>query len=88
MSVSAPATGTAIRWPLLFVLASLAAVAPVATDLYLPGFPAMGDALGADASTSSSGQRMAVPVAGAETDTVGVKQRGVRSGTSVRAWQR
>ena len=50
MSVSAPTTGTAIRWPLLLVLASLAAVAPVATDLYLPGFPAMGDALGADAS--------------------------------------
>ena len=50
MSVTAPTTGTAIRWPLLLVLASLAAVAPVATDLYLPGFPAMGDALGADAS--------------------------------------
>ena len=47
VSVPAPATGTAIRWPLLLVLASLAAVAPVATDLYLPGFPAMGDALGA-----------------------------------------
>jgi MFS transporter, DHA1 family, multidrug resistance protein len=41
---------TSIRWPLLLVLASLAAVAPVATDLYLPGFPAMGDDLGADAS--------------------------------------
>jgi len=50
VSVSAPTTGTTIRWPLLLVLASLAAVAPVATDLYLPGFPAMGDALGADAS--------------------------------------
>ena len=32
------------------MLASLAAVAPVATDLYLPGFPAMGDAFGAEAS--------------------------------------
>jgi DHA1 family bicyclomycin/chloramphenicol resistance-like MFS transporter len=41
---------TSIRWPLLLVLASLAAVAPVATDLYLPGFPAMGDDLGADPS--------------------------------------
>lgn len=50
VSVIAPAPGTAIRWPLLLVLASLAAVAPVATDLYLPGFPAMGDDLGADAS--------------------------------------
>ena len=50
MSVATPTTGTAIRWPLLLVLASLAAVAPVATDLYLPGFPAMGDALRADAS--------------------------------------
>ena len=36
---SAPARITSIRWPLLLVLASLAAVAPVATDLYLPGFP-------------------------------------------------
>ena len=34
-----------IRLPLLLVLASLAAVAPVATDLYLPGFPALGDDL-------------------------------------------
>lgn len=41
---------TAIRWRLLVVLASLAAVAPVATDLYLPGFPAMATALGTDAS--------------------------------------
>ncbi|GGN92604.1 Bcr/CflA family drug resistance efflux transporter [Actinoplanes lobatus] len=39
-----------IRWPLLVVLASLTALAPVATDLYLPGFPAMGASLGADAS--------------------------------------
>ena len=39
-----------IRWRLLVVLASLAAVAPVATDLYLPGFPAMATALGTDAS--------------------------------------
>ena len=36
---STPARITSIRWPLLLVLASLAAVAPVATDLYLPGFP-------------------------------------------------
>ena len=36
---SAPTRITSIRWPLLLVLASLAAVAPVATDLYLPGFP-------------------------------------------------
>src|SRR3954447_24425662 len=47
---SAPERAGVIRWPLLLVLASLAAVAPVATDLYLPGFPAMGDDLGADAS--------------------------------------
>jgi DHA1 family bicyclomycin/chloramphenicol resistance-like MFS transporter len=45
-----PVTGSPIRWPLLLVLASLAAVAPVATDLYLPGFPALGDDLHADAS--------------------------------------
>ena len=30
----------------MLVLASLAAVAPVSTDLYLPGFPELGDALG------------------------------------------
>ena len=47
---SAPARVTAIRWPLLLVLASLAAVAPVATDLYLPGFPEIGADLGAEAS--------------------------------------
>ena len=46
----APARITAIRWPLLLVLASLAALAPVATDLYLPGFPAIGADLGAEAS--------------------------------------
>jgi DHA1 family bicyclomycin/chloramphenicol resistance-like MFS transporter len=49
-SPAPPVTGPAIRWPLLLVLASLAAVAPVATDLYLPGFPAIGAALGTDAS--------------------------------------
>jgi DHA1 family bicyclomycin/chloramphenicol resistance-like MFS transporter len=49
-ATTAPETGLSIRWPLLLVLASLAAVAPVATDLYLPGFPAMETALGADAS--------------------------------------
>lgn len=39
-----------VRWPILIVLASLAAVAPVATDLYLPGFPDLGDDLGVGAS--------------------------------------
>jgi MFS transporter, DHA1 family, multidrug resistance protein len=39
-----------VRWPTLLVLASLAAVAPVATDLYLPGFPGLGDDLGVGAS--------------------------------------
>ncbi len=39
-----------MRLRLLLVLASLAALAPVATDLYLPGFPALGEDL--DASTS------------------------------------
>lgn len=39
-----------VRWPTLIVLASLAAVAPVATDLYLPGFPDLGDDLGVGAS--------------------------------------
>jgi len=48
--VGVPERTGAIRWPLLLVLASLAAVAPVATDLYLPGFPAIGTDLGARAS--------------------------------------
>src|SRR3954471_19479079 len=39
-----------VGWPLLIVLASLAAVAPVSTDLYLPGFPAVGQELDASAS--------------------------------------
>ena len=39
-----------MRWPLLIVLATLAAVAPVSTDLYLPGFPALGRDLAASAS--------------------------------------
>ncbi|MBI4944361.1 MAG: multidrug effflux MFS transporter [Actinobacteria bacterium] len=48
----APAAVTAgrVTWPLLVVLASLAAVAPIATDLYLPGFPEMGAALAAPPS--------------------------------------
>ena len=46
----APARISAIRWPLLLVLASLAALAPVATDLYLPGFPELGAEFGAEAS--------------------------------------
>jgi DHA1 family bicyclomycin/chloramphenicol resistance-like MFS transporter len=41
---------TSIGWPVLLVLATLAAVAPVSTDLYLPGFPAMGHDLDASAS--------------------------------------
>jgi MFS transporter, DHA1 family, multidrug resistance protein len=45
---TAPEPG--VRLPVLLVLASLAAFAPVATDLYLPGFPALGDELGAGAS--------------------------------------
>jgi MFS transporter, DHA1 family, multidrug resistance protein len=43
-------TDARVRLPLLLVLASLAAVAPVATDLYLPGFPAIGTSLGAGPS--------------------------------------
>src|SRR5919107_5866745 len=39
-----------VRWPLLLVLASLAALAPVATDLYLPGFPELGADLAVPAS--------------------------------------
>jgi len=39
-----------VGWPLLVVLASLAAVAPFATDLYLPGFPELAADLGSTAS--------------------------------------
>ena len=39
-----------VGWPLLLVLAALAAVSPVATDLYLPGFPQLGGDLSASAS--------------------------------------
>ncbi|MGW0333217.1 multidrug effflux MFS transporter [Streptomyces sp. NPDC003011] len=35
---------------LVAVLGALTAVAPLATDMYVPGFPAMGDALGASSS--------------------------------------
>ncbi|MET7475594.1 multidrug effflux MFS transporter [Streptomyces sp. NPDC005648] len=35
---------------LVAVLGSLTAVAPLATDMYVPGFPSMGDALGASGS--------------------------------------
>jgi len=39
-----------IRLPLLLTLALLAAFAPIATDLYLPGFPAIAEDLASDAS--------------------------------------
>lgn len=41
---------TTVRWPTLIVLASTAAVAPVSTDLYLPGFPQIADELDVSAS--------------------------------------
>src|SRR4249919_3356937 len=47
---SLASSATPIRWPLVVVLASLGAVAPVATDLYLPGLPAMGESLDAGPS--------------------------------------
>lgn len=40
----------AVRWPTLIVLASLGAVAPISTDLYLPGFPQIADDLEVSAS--------------------------------------
>lgn len=48
----APTTGTggSVGWPLLLVLASLATVSPIATDLYLPGFPDLARDLDASAS--------------------------------------
>ncbi len=46
----ASASGSTIRPALLLTLALLGAFAPIATDLYLPGFPAIGHDLGSDAS--------------------------------------
>jgi len=48
--VSERSTDGGIRLPLLLTLALLAAFAPIATDLYLPGFPAIASDLGRDAS--------------------------------------
>jgi DHA1 family bicyclomycin/chloramphenicol resistance-like MFS transporter len=47
---SASAPGRGITTPLLLALALLSAVAPVATDLYLPAFPEMAGVLDASAS--------------------------------------
>lgn len=52
-ALSAPATvGTMPRLPLIaiLVLALLSAVAPLATDMYLPGFPVIAEELGASAA--------------------------------------
>ena len=64
-----------VGWPALLVLASLAAVAPIATDLYLPGFPALGDELGLSA------QRRAAHPHGVPR---GDGRRPARHGTPVR----
>ncbi|WP_286248558.1 multidrug effflux MFS transporter [Streptomyces graminofaciens] len=45
---SAPAEGGVVA--LVAVLGALTAVAPLATDMYVPGFPAMGEALGVSSS--------------------------------------
>jgi DHA1 family bicyclomycin/chloramphenicol resistance-like MFS transporter len=48
--VSGRSDGARIRLSLLLTLALLGALAPIATDLYLPGFPAIASDLGSDAS--------------------------------------
>ncbi|HET8987934.1 MAG TPA: multidrug effflux MFS transporter [Humibacillus sp.] len=45
-----PTSRERVGWPVVIVLASLAAVAPIATDLYLPGFPELGAELGVSTS--------------------------------------
>ncbi|MGW6524269.1 multidrug effflux MFS transporter [Streptomyces sp. NPDC054962] len=45
-----PAPGERSAVALVAVLGALTAVAPLATDMYVPGFPAMGDTLGASSS--------------------------------------
>lgn len=49
-SVDAPPTGSRLTGGLLVVLALLSAIAPLATDLYLPAFPQMTADLGASAT--------------------------------------
>lgn len=46
----APSPGERSAVALVAVLGALTAVAPLATDMYVPGFPAMGDTLGASSS--------------------------------------
>ncbi|MFF4257763.1 multidrug effflux MFS transporter [Streptomyces sp. NPDC001663] len=48
--VDAPPSSGRSTAVLVAVLGSLTAVAPLATDMYVPGFPALGDALGASSS--------------------------------------
>ncbi len=50
MTITRSAPAATITTPLLLALALLSAVAPVATDLYLPAFPEMADELGVGAS--------------------------------------
>ncbi len=50
LDVSEDGGSPPFRTSLLLTLALLAAFAPIATDLYLPGFPAIGDDLGSAAS--------------------------------------
>lgn len=45
MSSPASSATASVRWPLIVALASLGTVAPVATDLYLSGLPAMAEDL-------------------------------------------
>lgn len=47
---AAPKSASPITVPLLLVLALLSAVAPIATDLYLPAFPQMTEELGSSAT--------------------------------------
>ncbi|MFJ8107878.1 multidrug effflux MFS transporter [Streptomyces sp. NPDC096132] len=49
-SPAGPASARSRTAALVAVLGALTAVAPLATDMYVPGFPAMGDALGASSS--------------------------------------
>jgi Bcr/CflA subfamily drug resistance transporter len=49
-ALSGPAPSRRAAAALVAVLGALTAVAPLATDMYVPGFPALGDALGASSS--------------------------------------
>jgi len=48
--VTVPEDGTALRWTLVATVVLVTAIAPLATDLYVPAFPRVADDLGGTAT--------------------------------------